>query len=199
MSDVRLVGPDDDDDDEKARRLLEWIREQQPLREVLVADERPCVEVDPTDPATMHEATWREEPVAHAVVRHRHWAGTPAEVVESWAPLEQVPVARLTDGDFDDVVGWMEHNLGVRARRIREHVYVKPAPTTVEAERLEILVDEPVIHVGRFVFDGNDSLMLMQLVVMPRAGLLIYERNLEFEAFFPPMFLEEPPTEVLWP
>ena len=151
MNDIGLVGPDDD---EEASRLLEWIREQQPLREVLVADERPCVEVDPTDPATMHEATWREEPVAHAVIRYRHWAGTPAEVVESWAPLEHVPVARLTDGDFDDVVVWMGHNLGVIARRVREHVYVKPVPTKVEAERLEI-ADEPVIHVDGLCSTGT--------------------------------------------
>jgi len=193
MTDQPQERPEDEDEEQQAEELLSSIRQSKPRREVLLAEKTRHVDLDPNDPAMMHPTSRRKTTVSHSVVRHRSPDGIAIHLVESWAPVELVPVTTLAERDYTDLLGWFVKNRHVIPRRVREQIYVMRNPTPEEAEQLEVFLDDPVIHVGRWVYDGNDSLLFIQRNVLRREGLLIYERDLEFELFFPPAFAGIPP------
>lgn len=181
-----------EDEEQQAEELLSSIRESKPRREVLIAEKTRHLKVDPNDPAMIFPGPGRKMNMAHAVVLYRSPEGLPLHIVDSWAPLDLIPVTTLADRDLHDLIPWLVRNRRTNPRRAREQVFVMRAPTKEESEQLEVFPDEPVIHVGRWLFDGNDTLLLVQRHVLRRGGLLIYERDLEFEVLFPPAFVGGP-------
>jgi DNA-binding GntR family transcriptional regulator len=192
MNDQPRDWSEEDDEDRQAEELLSSIRESKPHREVLLAEKVRHLDVDPNDPAMIFPVAWPKKSLAHTIVRYRSPEGIAMEVIESWAPVEIIPVTTLAERDLHELIEWLVRNRRTNPRRAREQVYVWRSPSAQDGEHLEVFPDDLVIHRGPWVFDGNDSLLLMQRNLLRREALLVYERDLEFEVIFPPAFVATP-------
>jgi DNA-binding GntR family transcriptional regulator len=180
------------EDDVTLEELLALHLRSERSREVLLADEVRQVDIDPHDPSMIFPIDWPTSTLSHAVVRFRSPEGIAMQVVESWAPSELVDVATLADCDVHDLIPWFIKDRQINPRRAREQIYVMRRPARNEADLLEVFADEPIVRRGRWLFDGNDSLLLVQRNIMRPEALLIYERDLEFETILPPAFVVTP-------
>jgi DNA-binding GntR family transcriptional regulator len=163
------------DDEDPAEAILWSIRESEPPREVLVAEE-----TEEPDPFGYFE---REESVrsfSHTLVRYRAELEV-AQLVESWAPSELIPPKALGDHFEDDLGRWIERNRGIKPIRIHEGVSFWDQSSEEDAALFERFLDEALIHIRRVVFGSAGRLLLVQHLRLNRAHLLEYHRLLEWE------------------
>jgi hypothetical protein len=175
MNDLTEFWDDEDPEEDPAEAILWSIRESEPPREVMVAEE--TGELDPFGYFEREETVRR---LSHTLVRYRTDTEV-SQVAESWAPHELIPPEVLGRRDEDDLWTWIESNAGLKAIRVHESVSFRDRADEEDAALFERFLDEPLIHIRRVVFGSRGRLLIVQYVRLNQSVLLEYHRLLEWE------------------